>query len=121
MQTISVILGELPEDEAMASADKPASDRANRIGIGVTALTDELKEKLEVDSGILVSQVSQGAARDAGIRKGDVILSVDNKPVKTVRQFQELIEDMPAGKSVAFLVQRGGNPTFLAVKIPQDD
>jgi len=121
MQTISVILGELPEDEAMASADKPASDRANRIGIGVAALTDELKEKLEVDSGILVNQVTQGAARDAGIRKGDVILSVDNKPVKTVRQFQELIEDMPSGKSVAFLVQRGGNPTFLAVKIPQDD
>ncbi|MGD2136992.1 MAG: DegQ family serine endoprotease [Gammaproteobacteria bacterium] len=119
--TIRVELGELPEEETLASAEQPSPQRSNRIGIGVAALTDDQKEELGVDTGVLVERVVQGPAQNAGIRKGDVILSVDNKPVETVRQFQKLIEDMPAGKSVAFLVQRGGNPTFLAIKIPQEE
>jgi serine protease Do len=53
------------------------------------------------------------------VRKGDIILSIDNKTVKNPKQFQAIIDDLPAGKSVAALVQRGGSPTFLALKIPE--
>jgi serine protease Do len=119
--TIKVKLGELPEEESLASVDRPVPDKANRIGIGVAALSDEQKDNLGIEGGVLVERVVQGAAQNAGIRKGDVILSVDNKPIESVTQFQNLIDDIPAGRSVAFLVQRGGNPTFLAVKIPRDD
>jgi serine protease Do len=62
-----------------------------------------------------------GAASRAGIRRDDIILRVDNKDVSDASQFNKLIAGLPAGKSVAFLVQRGGSPTFLAVKVPEAD
>ena len=74
---------------------------------------------LEIEQGVVVDHVTSGAASHAGVRKGDIILSVDNTAVKSVKQFQSMIDNLPAGKSVALLVQRGGSPTFLALKIPE--
>ena len=84
----------------------------------VADLTDDQKQELELDGGVLVQRVVEGAASRAGIGKGDVILSINNEPVKSAKQFGKLVEALPAGKSVAVLVQRGGNPTFLAIKVP---
>jgi serine protease Do len=57
----------------------------------------------------------------AGVRKGDIILAIDNITVNDLKQFDSLVSGLPAGKSVALLVQRSGNPTFLAVKVPEGD
>jgi serine protease Do len=64
-------------------------------------------------------RVVDGAASKA--RKGDVILSINNEPVKNTEQFHKLVDALPAGKSVAVLVQREGNPTFLAIRVPDAD
>jgi serine protease Do len=50
-----------------------------------------------------------------------VILSINNQPVRSARQFDKLVNALPAGKSVAVLVQRDGNPTFLALRVPDAD
>ena len=119
-KTINVKLGELPEEVTQASTGKTSPDKTNRLGISVVDLTDEQRTELEIEGGVVVERVVKGAASAAGIRTGDVILSVDSKPVKSVRQFQGLVNGIKDGKTVAFLVQRGGSPTFLAVKVPQD-
>jgi serine protease Do len=87
----------------------------------VANLTDEQKQELELDGGVLVQRVVEGAASKAGISKGDVILSIDNEPVKNTEQFNKVVDALPAGKSVAVLVQREGNPTFLAIRVPDAD
>ncbi|MGB5438049.1 MAG: DegQ family serine endoprotease [Gammaproteobacteria bacterium] len=117
---VKVKLGELPEDEAQASSEEPAAEKVNRIGLGVIDLTDEQLAELEIDYGVLVDNVVNGAASRAGIRKGDVILSIDNTAVKNVRQFQSTVSKLPAGRSVAVLLQRNGSPTFLAFKVPDE-
>jgi serine protease Do len=117
--TLKVKLGELPEDEVHASVERPEKKTTNRLGMTVGELDQELKAELEIDHGVVVERIVDGAASRAGVRKGDVILSIDNNPVKSTQQFQSLIDDLPAGKSVAALVQRGGSPTFLALKIPE--
>ena len=117
--TLKIKLGELPEDEVQASRKKPESATTNRLGITVTSLGSEDMEELEIDHGVVVERVSSGAGSRAGLRSGDIILSIDNTPVKSTRQFQSMIDDLPAGKSVAMLVQRGGSPTFLALKLPE--
>ncbi|MDX1696740.1 MAG: DegQ family serine endoprotease [Thiohalobacterales bacterium] len=116
---VSVKLGELPDDDMQASAGRPDTRTTNRLGVTVTRLDDATMEELGIEHGIMVDRVDSGVAARAGLRKGDVILSLDNKPVKSPTHFQEMIEKMPAGKSVAMLVQRGENPTFLALKIPE--
>ena len=117
--TLKIKLGELPEDEVQASRKKPESTTTNRLGITVASLSREDMEELEIDHGVVVERVTSGAASRAGLRSGDIILSIDNTPVKSTRQFQSMIDELPAGKSVAMLVQRGGSPTFLAIKVPE--
>lgn len=120
-QELKVQLGELPDEGEVAKADKPAVEQTDRLGISVVDLDDEQRAELEVDRGVLVQNVISGPASRAGIRKGDIILSIDNKPVRDQQQFAEVVNGLAAGKSVALLVQRGGSPTFLAVKVPDAD
>jgi serine protease Do len=115
---VKVKLGELPEEVASATKEKSPVEKTNRLGVSVADLTDEQKQELELDGGVLVQHVVDGAASKAGISKGDVILSINNEPVKDVEQFRRLIDALPAGKSVAVLVQREGSPTFLAIRVP---
>ena len=68
-----------------------------------------------------VESVGEGAAADAGVRTGDVILRIDNKAVSSVDEFKQLLDKLPQGKSVAILVQRRGGPIFLALKVPEAD
>ena len=118
---VKVKLGELPEDETQARKAEPAAEKVNRIGLGVIDLDKEQLAEMETDHGVLVNHVVNGAASRAGIREGDVILSIDNKPVKSAKQFQSVVSGLAAGKSVAVLLQRSGSPTFLAIKVPEDD
>jgi serine protease Do len=118
---LMVKLGELPEETAAAEATKPHAGKTNRLGISVADLTDDQKQELELEGGVLVQHVVEGAASRAGISKGDVILSINNESVTNVGQFRKLVDALPAGKSVAVLVQRNGNPTFLAIRVPDAD
>jgi serine protease Do len=120
-QHIDVTLGELPDDDTVAGIDRPVVQKTNRLGMTVKDLTAEQKAELELQGGVLVKQVVAGAASQAGIRQDDIILRVDNKDVDDVRGFNKLVAGLPGGKSVAFLVQRAGSPTFLAVKVPETD
>jgi serine protease Do len=120
-QQIEVTLGELSDDDKVASVNTPQVERTNRLGLSVTDLTDEQRAELELDGGVLVSKIAAGAASRAGIRENDIILRVDNKDISGASEFNKLVEALPAGKSVAFLVQRDGSPTFLAVKVPETD
>jgi serine protease Do len=117
---IQVTLGELPEDtNEKAQVDQPSVEKTNRIGLSVSALTDEQMSEQNVTSGVLVTHVVSGAASRAGVRKGDIILSLDGHMIKSTSQFADLVDALEAGKSVAVLVQRNGSPTFLAIKVPE--
>ncbi len=121
IRTLTVVLDELPDqDEAIiAKADDSKTKTENRVGVQVANLTPAQRDELDIESGVLVEHVGQGAASSAGMRAGDIIVRMDNKPVKNVDQFEEMIKKLPAGKSVAVLVQRRGGPIFMAMKVPE--
>jgi serine protease Do len=120
-KTLKVKLDELPDDKTVAKATEDEEvEQTNRIGFSAVDLTDEQKEALEVQGGVLVTRVIEGPASQAGIRKDDIILTLDSKQIENLDQFQKLVGALPGGKSVAILIQRGGSPTFLAVKVPAD-
>ncbi len=121
-KTLWVKLGELPEqEETIAKAETSKTTSDNRLNVRVADLTKDQREELEIDGGVLVESVGEGAASNAGIREGDIILRMDGKPVKDISQFKEMIRKLPAGKSVAVLVQRRGGPIFLALKVPETE
>jgi len=122
VKNLTVTLGELSEDEVqLAGGGEPKSAKASRLKITVSDLTPEQRKRLSIsENGVLVSQVQAGPARRAGVRRGDVILMINNVEVTDARQFRELVDDLPSGKSVPLLVQRRGGPVFLALKIDED-
>lgn len=115
---VRVRIGKLPEDDAMASADGSAKPMPKSDVMGMTLLPapKPALEELGIDNGVLVEKVGTGAARTAGVRPGDVIVMVQQQPVKSPDQFRKYLNDLPKGKSVALLVQRKEGPVFLALK-----
>ena len=116
---VQVKIGILPEeDEPVASAPEVGGKEVNRLGISVSGLTAEQREQLEVkQNGLLVQDVKPGPALDAGIRRGDVILRIQDQLIKDVKQFNDVVKGLPKGKSIAMLVQRRGGSQFLALKL----
>lgn len=121
--TLRVTIAELPDDAElqMAVTDRPGTASDKRLGLSVVDLTEDQREELELkESGVLVRKVEEeGPAYHAGVREGDVILMVNNIRVKDSSHFKELVADLPGGKAVPILVQRQGNPLFLALKVQE--
>jgi serine protease Do len=57
-----------------------------------------------------------GPAADAGLRRGDIILEVNRQVVKDVDAYRKAVKAAGKAKSVLFLVRRGDNTIFLAVR-----
>jgi serine protease Do len=122
---ITVTVDEIPADEKAASRGGKrggmAPETFNRIGLALSELNTEQKKQLEIDNGLLVEDMQSGIASRAGIRPGDVILSINNQGVKTVEQFNQLLGKIEKGRNIALLVRRGGTATFITMKLNDSD
>lgn len=120
-RTLAVRIGQLPEEEQLAAVEKPRKASDNRIGVTVSDLGAEQREQLRLGKyGVVVQDITDGPAYDAGIRPGDIIIKLNNVNVESTVQFKRLLKDLPAGRSVPVLVQRRSGPIFLALKIPKN-
>ncbi len=119
---LQVTTDELPaEDEVQVATARPSDGvEAARLGLVVRDLKEE--ERASADGadrgGVFVSGVSAGGpAGRAGIREGDLILMLNGQDVADGAGFARLVPELPQGKVVSVLVQRQGNPIFLALKL----
>jgi Do/DeqQ family serine protease len=78
------------------------------LGVGVQPLTPELAKSFGVSGeGVLINQVMpKSPAEAAGLKVGDLILSVDGKAIKDPRELQRVIADIDIGKSIDVQVLR---------------
>lgn len=119
--TLEVVIGELPDEEQIARETPltPEPESANRVGLVIGELTDEIRQQLGASAGgVLVENVEPGPAEQAGLRPGDVVIMLDNQTVMTVADFDRILEAVPSGRSVAVLVQRGDGRMFHAIRVP---
>ena len=118
-RTLHFNVGLLPdEDSQIASAKNSKKSPENQLGIAVSDLTNEQRQMLQIPrNGVLVQDVGQGAAREAGIQRGDVVLQIQNTVVRDLKDFDKIVKKLPTGVSIAVLIQRQGNPIFLALKL----
>jgi len=117
-KTLRIKVGEMPSEEIEISQNNTPSTEAatNKIGLTLSPLTPEQKKKLNGKNGLLVT-ASTGAAAEAGIRRGDVILGLNNSETQSVDQFNKQINAVRAGKTVAVLVQRGDSTLYVPIKV----
>ena len=119
-RTLHFNVGLLPEEEdklALAKSNASKSP-ANQLGITVSELTPDQRQLLQIPkNGVLVQEVMAGASRDAGLQRGDVVLRIQNTIVRDLNEFDKIVKKLPTGVSIAVLIQRQGNPVFLALKL----
>ncbi|QCF25292.1 DegQ family serine endoprotease [Hydrocarboniclastica marina] len=117
-QEIDVTIGELPNGAAQNQQSEPAKAMpGNPLGLEVEPLPRELKQKWDVEGGVLVTNVGQGPARKAGIRPGDVIRSINNQDITSPDDFRAMLKDLPRGKALPALIVRDGAPSFVVLKL----
>lgn len=88
------------------------------LGVSISDVNADLakEKKLSVSEGVYVSDVLEtGAAKAAGIQKGDVITFVDGQQVKTTSQLQESVGRGRPGDSVSVKVNRDGKEKVYTV------
>jgi len=90
------------------------------IGVAVQEITPELAEsfKLGKIQGVLISEVVRGGPADqAKVKAGDILTSVDNKPLVDSNSMLETIAALQPGKSVALKLLRNQSEVVVQVKI----
>ncbi|HPU52381.1 MAG TPA: DegQ family serine endoprotease [Burkholderiaceae bacterium] len=97
------------------SGPQAAPAPANALGIGVVDIPEDRKSQLKVKHGVLVESV-EGIGARAGLRQGDLILSLNNQDVNSARQFNELVARLDKAKTHVVLVRRGESATFVPLR-----
>jgi serine protease Do len=91
-----------------------AGDNGAKLGLALRPLDQMERRESGIASGLVIEDAG-GAAAIAGVRRGDVLLSVNGKAVSSVREVRDLVGK--ANKSVALLIQRGDDKIFIPVRI----
>ena len=116
---LSVTVAEFEADRPArrAAAEPGAAPQAAKsaIGLAVSDLTEAQKRELRVHGGVRVDGV-EGAAARAGLREGDVVLSVDNVDVVDGKQFGALTAKADKTRAMSLLVRRGEWTNYLLIK-----
>ncbi len=118
-QSLSVKVAELKEQQQQArlggKQKERATNQASQFGLTVRPLDPQEKEQAETQGNLVVEEVT-GPAAAAGVQPGDIILGVNGKRVKTVKELQD--EAKNSGKNVALLIQREDAQIFVPLRIP---
>jgi len=119
-KTLTIKVGERPDEMQLSKggATQSAPVLADRLGLKVEVIPAGLKEKWSVTNGVQVAEVSpESAAAAAGIRRGDVLVSIASKDIVSPKQFAKLVEELAAEQTVAVRLVRRGSPLFVALRV----
>jgi membrane-associated protease RseP (regulator of RpoE activity) len=97
-----------------------AAANQGRLGVRAQPVTPELKQALGLqrDDGVVVLEATQGsAAANAGLRRGDVILSFGATQVRSVEDLQRAVNVAPANQAVDVRLQRGADTLTMKVTL----
>ncbi|MGB1187543.1 MAG: DegQ family serine endoprotease [Cycloclasticus pugetii] len=116
-KVLTVTLENLPEDEQASATDVIESKGNSILGMSIKNLTKQMRDELGIKQyGVLVASVDNGNASNAGIRAGDIIMQLDGQSVKNTQHMKKLASKIKEGKFISVLINRQGNPIFLALK-----
>ncbi|MAG00584.1 MAG: serine peptidase [Acidiferrobacteraceae bacterium] len=115
--TLKITIGELDDGVVMAPSEDASSPEDGLIlGMNLTPLTNELKDESNLNNGLLVGEVGEGAGLRAGIKQGDILIQAGGVVLRDLHSLSEIIDQTPEGKSLAVLIRRGGSSLFIAIK-----
>lgn len=100
--------------------EETADQKGGYLGVQVQDITRALKraKDLATDEGALVNRVEDGSPADeAGIRRGDVIVSIDGKSVEDSGELIDAVRSLKPGKEVDVVVMRGDAKKTISLEL----
>ena len=95
------IINELMKRQVLSDSEK------GYLGITGKTISDSVSEAYGIPVGVYVSEVSDsGAAKAAGIKKGDVITKINDAKVSTIEQVQNKVNNTKAGTEITVTISR---------------
>ena len=114
--TIAEVEADKPaRSTARADTKPPVAGPAQALGLSVSELPDAQKKELRIKGGVKVDAV-EGAAARAGLREGDVVVSIANSEVGNVKEFESALAKIDKKKTITLLVRRGELAQFVMIR-----
>ena len=115
--TLAVTVGKMHAETAQAT-DRPESGRGN---FGLYLRDRQADSRGDDDpalaNGVLVTRVQPGSpAAASGIRGGDVILQMDQKPVDSIADVKQVLAETDEESPLVLLVKRGEGSFYIVLK-----
>jgi serine protease Do len=113
---VKVFVTTAPAESAPAQKAQPQEREAGALGLSVEELSPDMRARGV--SGVVVTDLEPGGiAEDSGIQRGDIIVSVNQKKVRNLAEYQKAVRDASARGAVALLVRRGNASIYFALKL----
>ncbi len=128
-RVINVRLGERPSEQVLASVEPretpaaPGAEQSEGLGVSVRTLTADDRRRYQIDGMegglVILTLTDTSVLAEEGVSPGDVILSVNRKPVRTADDLDAAVEEAERlNRPMLLQVQgRAGPPRFLGVEI----
>jgi len=111
---IGARLGDATDKAAPEEKASLAANSGSKLGLALRPLAPVEKQESGLVNGLVVED-ADGAAANAGVQPGDVLLSINGRSVGSIDQVRQ--EVGKSSKSVALLIQRGSDKIFIPVRI----
>ena len=118
-QSITLTVGKWPN----AGANTSEGDVGPvQLGIAVQPLSDLMRRQLGIEHGVRIARIDPtGSAAAAGIRPGDVLVSIGHQSVKSPEQLAGMVAELPTEKAIPVRLNREGRSYYVALRLGGDD
>jgi serine protease Do len=116
--TLPVEIVAQPGEGAQPAAPVPVDTGEKPLGIELAPLSPEIAAELRTAdlSGVVVAAVAENsAAQRAGLQRGDIIRTINNRKFSDVNEFVQLVKEDQRTSAVAFLIERQGQTRFVVL------
>ncbi|HEX3044653.1 MAG TPA: trypsin-like peptidase domain-containing protein [Bacillota bacterium] len=91
------------------------------LGISGKEITETIAQYYDLPLGIYVLEVTPGSGADrAGIRRGDIIVSLAGKGVRTMKELDNIKKNYKAGDTVNMVIDRDGNKRTVKLTFSEE-
>jgi serine protease Do len=115
--SVTVVEFEPEKPRRVAQGAEQPSQPKTAIGLAVSDLTEAQKRELKLRGGVRV-ETAEGAAARAGLREGDVIVTLDNTEVSDAKQFNAQVAKLDKTRQISVMVRRGEWTNYFIIRPP---
>jgi serine protease Do len=98
------------------AATTPNDSNKLALGFEIANLTDDMKQQLDIDTGIIVKQISERNVQRAGLQVQDIIIKIGKTKVKNVNQFKKELNKLEKDEPIVLLVKQAGVNRFIVIE-----